>query len=461
MTTRDWTWTGAAPGSFDELNGMLNPKMKALENKLAGLPDLGFFNVKNYGARGDGITDDSTAFQAAIDAAGNGDTVFIPSGAYAIESQVDLKAGLRLLGAGAAHNTTNTLGSFILHNGTGTLFSFVGDGTQVNSSGVRLEGFGVRGTLAAGDAIYFEQPALCALRDLHINMVDNSANAARSGGGSCVVLNGAVGGGIEVEISGCRIQGGRYGVLIKNAQTTVYIVHTRIEDTDSGDAPSGAGAGIKIEGDDNGLHVIDSSVIESCNGTGIHVVGPESQVQITNNWFELNDQVDSGDHDVHLEGTAGNLISRCMIMGNRINSGGVTNGLWLEYVHDSLIAINNFAHVTPASILLDANSQDNLLLWNRLAGAYTDSGTRNMRNEREIANDLGSAPNIFGRFNLNGNRIDEDTGTSDSSIRFGTGSPESVVTAGVGSAFLRTDGGANTTLYIKESGAGTTGWVAK
>lgn len=43
----------------------------------------------------------------------------------------------------------------------------------------------------------------------------------------------------------------------------------------------------------------------------------------------------------------------------------------------------------------------------------------------------------------------------------GSGSPQGVVTAVVGSLYTRTDGGANTTLYIKESGTGNTGWVAK
>ena len=44
---------------------------------------------------------------------------------------------------------------------------------------------------------------------------------------------------------------------------------------------------------------------------------------------------------------------------------------------------------------------------------------------------------------------------------FGTGTPEAAVTAGIGSTFNRTDGGASTSIYIKESGTGNTGWVAK
>lgn len=43
----------------------------------------------------------------------------------------------------------------------------------------------------------------------------------------------------------------------------------------------------------------------------------------------------------------------------------------------------------------------------------------------------------------------------------GSGTPEGAVTAPVGSLYTRTNGGAGTTLYVKESGTGNTGWVAK
>jgi hypothetical protein len=66
-------------------------------------------NVKDYGAIGDGTTDDKTAIQAAIDAANaaGGGIVYLPTGVYNIASSpgLNLKEGVALVGAGTAATT--------------------------------------------------------------------------------------------------------------------------------------------------------------------------------------------------------------------------------------------------------------------------------------------------------------------------------------------------------------------
>ena len=65
------------------------------------------FNVMRYGAIGDGVTDDTAAFLAAIDAAeqseiGGGGSVYVPPGLYLISETLILPSRVRLLGASAA-----------------------------------------------------------------------------------------------------------------------------------------------------------------------------------------------------------------------------------------------------------------------------------------------------------------------------------------------------------------------
>ena len=61
-----------------------------------------------------------------------------------------------------------------------------------------------------------------------------------------------------------------------------------------------------------------------------------------------------------------------------------------------------------------------------------------------------------------GIRYSTSSGTlEDRGLFVGSGSPEGVVTADPGSLYTNIAGGANTTLYVKESGGGNTGWVAK
>jgi parallel beta-helix repeat protein len=61
------------------------------------------FDVKDFGAAGDGITDDYQAIQAAIDACAGGGLgeLSLPAGSYLIGEVLSLKGGVRLIGYGA------------------------------------------------------------------------------------------------------------------------------------------------------------------------------------------------------------------------------------------------------------------------------------------------------------------------------------------------------------------------
>jgi hypothetical protein len=74
-------------------------------------PDNGTLNVKAFGAKGDGVTDDSAAIQKAIDAAARlaGRTVFLPPGVYPIGSSLRITETRAVLLRGAGKRLVTQL----------------------------------------------------------------------------------------------------------------------------------------------------------------------------------------------------------------------------------------------------------------------------------------------------------------------------------------------------------------
>lgn len=56
--------------------------------------------VTGYGAKGDGVTDDTSAIQKAINACPAGQVVYVPAGTYRLNSQLTITKGIVLRGAG-------------------------------------------------------------------------------------------------------------------------------------------------------------------------------------------------------------------------------------------------------------------------------------------------------------------------------------------------------------------------
>jgi hypothetical protein len=92
------------------------------------------YNVKDYGATGNGVTDDTAAFQAALNAAGNanGGVVYAPSATYNIASNLNIPAAVTLegdwkipVGWLVSGKGTTLLASASAGNATGTPFIFL------------------------------------------------------------------------------------------------------------------------------------------------------------------------------------------------------------------------------------------------------------------------------------------------------------------------------------------------
>jgi hypothetical protein len=72
-------------------------------------------NVKSEGAKGDGVTDDTTAIQAIIDSMTTGGTIFFPKGTYKITNLSILNPYITLKGEGTIYNGNITIGKNIIN----------------------------------------------------------------------------------------------------------------------------------------------------------------------------------------------------------------------------------------------------------------------------------------------------------------------------------------------------------
>jgi hypothetical protein len=85
----------------------------------------GMFNVRDFGAKGDGETDDTVAFQSALDACGKagGGIVFAPTGNYLIKGHLEIPSYVTLEGVWTAPSTWSQ------YKGT-TLLAVEGEGNE-------------------------------------------------------------------------------------------------------------------------------------------------------------------------------------------------------------------------------------------------------------------------------------------------------------------------------------------
>lgn len=125
------------------------------------------FNVRDYGARGDGVTDDAAAVQAAVTAAiasGTGGQILFPNGTYKLNSYVLVNgaSGLRFSGTGAStivypsDNTALVTSGVALNDGQARSGFLVINSTKVSFDYLTFQGgsSGEISTVNIGAGVY-------------------------------------------------------------------------------------------------------------------------------------------------------------------------------------------------------------------------------------------------------------------------------------------------------------------
>lgn len=221
-------------------------------------------NVKNHGAKGDGVTDDSAAIQAAIDALpASGGIVKLGSGTYVISTSLELRSGVILEGEGSQS----------------TVLSYTGNAAAIvqMTPGTRIYGPGVRAL---------------RLNDVGTGTIGLDLDSVSSGVFDDVVVDGFTTGIYLLGANGFCVYNRFLNVTVANATT-----------------------GWRIGGTGSNSNVLSFCRTNICT-TGIDITDSNNTC-IQNCQLEHTTGATTGRVGIKITSTANALSDRTTIIGNR------------------------------------------------------------------------------------------------------------------------------------------------
>lgn len=442
----------AAIDEFGFLQAGTNASVRTIQSKLRES-----LSVKDFGATGDGVTDDAPYIQAAINAAVAAQSansvpgrqpasIYFPPGSYRINSTIDATTIGALIGESrdSVKILVNGAIGFSCGNSTSFYNLFMKGVTGVNIAAQWNQG-------------YLAQITNCAF-----NLFATVLNFTGTFGGTKILINENNFDGVTTAV---KFAGIVTTVAFQNNQCNTGTTVLDLPDCFN--------------------FVIMGNNFEDFT-VGIKIRAQLTESQITGNWFEKNAAASVTPYE-DLTNAPG-FFTRNFFAGNRyVSTTGAVYGT-TSVVADSgnlVIAPSNLSGYGDGRVYSTQSTEPTTVT----TPAFTSPANYTLRTQNAVATQTaaggdfifragaGSNGARYGAFrpftDANGSLGDVAARWEDTySQRFrpgagaviwtsGSGTPEGAVTAPVGSLFTRTDGGANTTLYVKESGSSNTGWVAK
>ena len=226
-------------------------------------------NVKDFGAVGDNSTDDTDAFQNALDSAKvNGNRVIVPTGNYKITSTLTIEDGITLIGEslGSTPLQTPYNGSAIRYTGSGFAIKIIGHTSGVRDMQIYDASQGANN--ASGIQVLADAEGVESVRLFNVLIIYFI-------GGTGLELSSINAGGIAYFTS--------YNTRIRHAKTGIHIAEDATSFTNSNvfhhGAISGGGFdyGIKVDGGNNNQFY--GTIIEPGSSTYGHIVVDEGEIQ--------------------------------------------------------------------------------------------------------------------------------------------------------------------------------------
>lgn len=354
-----------AANNLSDLNNVVQARSN-LQLSAGDVAGVNNFNVKDYGALGNGVADDTAAISSAITAASvNGGIVLFPAGSYLVNSGTGLSisgAGVVLKGSGAS-NTQVLIGSGF----TGTsLFTFtnnygtVRDITIAGSNGTVTSNPAAHGVTANGAQTF---------RVFNATFLNINGYGIRAIGTASTTLHGGM--IVDTKIQSCA--GGVY-ILSDNTNTAANFTISNLFTRFLG-VTSGANANL------DGVHIEDSwdVLVNNCiawmnattggTGSAFRVKGNCAATFIMN-LDALGPQ--TGTSNVSIEAGTNGSPQNVQITGGVIQQGGVgltVSGAATQVRIASVRFINNQTHGAVISTTGPAVYLDSIFFSGNGAGA--------------------------------------------------------------------------------------------
>ena len=393
-------------------------------------------NVLDYGAKGDGTTDDTSAIQAAATAAFypiasnyGGGVLFFPRGTYKITTSITLpNAQFHIRGEGTASVIQATGCSAFVYTGQFAAISEMSDLYILGNSTANTEAFN---SSPSNTAWVFTLAHFNRLRIGNFPRHFNIPNAQLCSWSDCLMDLDAGGSAFYI-----------HPTASGQAANSNRVVRCQF-----------TGVGSPTVDFDPGAFAANCSnwLFDSCDfqqsSSGIPLTIKDSNWIVRSCEFENSTGV--GTIDIITSDTLSadyTLIDGCVFAGSA-STGQIRIFRTGTVQQTYYTTIRNCSYNQSLPIVWIDSGRSTIV--ENCSGTITGSGG-------EYTIEIGGSNQLSTTsFSGIGMKVNNTIWTS------GAGSPEGVVTAIIGSLYTRTDGGVSTTLYVKTSGTGNTGWTAK